>query len=78
MPSIKCTCGHIFGTGSFPTQNAYMAISEQDYDDLGKIEDIEVLDRLLFSSTRMYQCKECSEWIVFWNGASEPEYFKKN
>ena len=78
MPSVKCTCGHLIGRGSFPNKNAYLAISEQDYDDLGNIESVDTLDRLLFSSTKIYQCEKCSELIVFWKRGGEPEFFKKH
>ena len=78
MPSMTCTCGHVFGIGSFPNANAYLAVSEQDYDDLGEIEDVNTLDRLLFSSTKIYQCEKCAELIVIWKGAHQPEFFRKN
>lgn len=78
MPSMICSCGHVFGTGSFPNANAYLAVSEKDYDDLGKVESVDVIDRLLFTSTRFYQCSKCSELIVFWKGTSEPEFFMKH
>ena len=78
MPSMTCTCGHVIGTGSFPNPNAYLAVSEQDYDDLGDIENVNVLDRVLFASTKIYQCPKCSELIVLWKGGTAPEFFKKN
>ena len=78
MPSITCTCGHVFGTGSFPSQNAFLAISEQDYDDLGSIEDVKILDQLLFTSTRIYKCQKCSGLVVLWKGATQAEFFKKD
>jgi hypothetical protein len=55
-----------------------MAIAEQDYDDLGEIESVDVLDRLLFSSTRIFHCPKCSELIVLWKGSSEAEFYRKN
>lgn len=78
MPSMTCTCGHRFGTGSFPNKNAFLAISEEDYDDLGNVENVEELDRLLFASTKMYQCLKCGELIVTWKGAKEPMFYTKN
>lgn len=78
MPSMKCTCGHMFGTGSFPNPNTFLAVSEQDYDELGEIEDVTTLDRLLFSSTKIYQCPKCAELIVLWKGQAIPEFFKKH
>ena len=78
MPSMTCSCGHTFGTGSFPNSNAYLAISEQDYDGLGTLEAKEPLDRLLFSSTRIYQCSQCEELIVIWKDSKEPQFFSKH
>lgn len=78
MPSITCTCGHIIGAGSFPNANTYLAVSEKDYDDLGLIESVEVLDRLLFSSTRIYQRQKCSELIVLWKDKPDPQFFRPN
>lgn len=78
MPSITCSCGHVFGIGSFPNPNAYLPVSEQDYDDLGEIESVEPLDRLLFSSTRVDQCQKCSELIVLWKDSNEAQFFRKH
>jgi len=78
MPSITCTCGNIIATGSFPNLGAYLAISENDYDDLEKIDVAAELDKLLFSSTRIYKCSKCGELVVFWKGKAGPEFFKKN
>jgi hypothetical protein len=78
MPSMTCTCGHVFGTGSFPTPNAYLVVSEQDYDELGEINDVATLDRLLFASTKIYQCQKCNELIVLWKDSKEPEFFRRN
>lgn len=77
MPSMTCKCGQVFSTGSFPNQNAYMAIAERDYDDLGEIESVDVLDQLLFSSTRIFQCPACSQLIILWKGSSEAEFYKR-
>jgi hypothetical protein len=78
MPSIICSCGYRFGIGSFPNRNAYLAVSQQDFDDLGDLESFDRLSQLLFTSTRMYQCAKCSELIVFWKGKTEAEFFKKH
>ena len=78
MPSVKCnSCGHVFGIGSFPNPNAYRAVSEKQYDDLGRIETVDVLDRLLFSGTRIYVCRNCSDLIVYWDNKDEPESYRK-
>jgi len=78
MPSMRCNCGHVFGTGSFPNSNAYLAVSEQDYDSLGEIEDVNTLDRLLFSSTKLYQCQKCSGLIILWKGTTQAEFYRQN
>jgi hypothetical protein len=82
MPSITCTCGQRISIGSFPTAAAYRALSEVDYDELDDAleanDKLTELERLLFSSTRIYRCSQCSELIVFWKDRNEPEFFKKN
>lgn len=80
MPSITCTCGQRISIGSFPTADAYRADSEVDYDELDDALDYKLteLDRLIFSSTRIYRCSRCSELIVFRKDRNEPEFFKKN
>jgi len=78
MPSMTCTCGERLSTGSFPNRSAYLAISENDYDDLGDLADKTDLDRLLFASTRIFQCPKCSELIILWKDKTEWEFFSKN
>jgi hypothetical protein len=78
MPSIRCTCGHQIGIGSFPNPNVWHAISEQDYDHVGTIESGEQLDRLFWDSATVYLCRKCGDLIVRWKDSGEYQFFKPN
>jgi hypothetical protein len=78
MPSMKCSCGHTFSTGSFPNPNAFMVVSEVDYDELGEIEEVNKLDQLLFASSKMYECQKCGELILVPRNGAEPTFYKKH
>jgi hypothetical protein len=78
MPSMKCTCGHVFSTGSFPNKNAHWIVSEVDFDELEEPQQADKLVQLLLSSAKMYECQKCGELIIVRRDGSEPVFYCKN
>jgi hypothetical protein len=75
MPSMRCTCGHVFSTGAIPTPNGFWVISESDFCKLGENVDRMTLDRLIFGGGLMYRCTECGEIIIQWRKDMPWEFY---
>jgi hypothetical protein len=78
MPSIRCTCGHTFGIGSFPTPNGYFLISEAAYDGLADPVDRRAIELLVLGGVQLYRCVKCGEIIIRWKKDAPLEFYARS
>ena len=73
---IKCDCGNILSTGSFPNPHVYKLISEAAYDRVQDPFDRLKAEQLFVASPKVIWCPECGR-IMIQRGVTVDTYVKE-
>ena len=71
---VKCKCGNIISTGSFPNKYVYSVISEKSYDDQEDPFDRTKVAGLFVSGRTLIECEVCGRIMI--QNDSETLYYK--